>query len=121
MNEAIQRLRATSDSFEAKANMTRDTYAAAARADAAHKRERAKAVLRFKAGAERMTQAEAETRADADDVISQLYLSKVIAAAESDALKDKLRQLKEREASCRTEVTTEREADRIHATRGDQP
>lgn len=120
MNEAIQRLRATSDSFEAKANMTRDVYTAAARADAAYKRDRAKAVLKFKATVERMTQAEAETRADADDVISTLYLTKVIANAEQEALKDKLRQLKEREASCRTEVTTEREADRIHATRGDQ-
>lgn len=121
MNEAIQRLRATSDSFEAKANLTRDTYISAARADAAHKRERAKSVLRFKAGVDRMTQSEAETRADADEVISQLYLTKVIASAEAEALKDKLRQLKEREASCRTEVTTEREADRIHAIRSDQP
>lgn len=101
--------------------MTRDVYTAAAKADAAYKRDRAKTVLKFKASVERMTQAEAETRADADDVISHLYLTKVIASAESEALKDKLRQLKEREASCRTEVTTEREADRIHATRGDQP
>lgn len=121
MNEAIQRLRATSDSFEAKANLTRDVYGEAARADAAHKRERAKAVLRFKAGAERMTQSEAETRADADDVIAELHLKKVITNAEMEALKDKLRQLKEREASCRTEVTTEREADRIHAAREDRP
>jgi hypothetical protein len=121
VNEAVQRLRATSDDFEAKANMTRDVYTEAARADAAYKRERAKAVLKFKAGAERMPQSEAETRADADDMISTLHLKKVIASAEAEALKDKLRQLKEREASCRTEVTTEREADRIHATRGDRP
>lgn len=121
MNEAIQRLRATSDNFELKANLTRDTYRAAASADAAYKRERAKAVLKFKASGPGMSQSEAETRADADEVISRLHLDKVIANAEMESLKDKLRQLKEREASCRTETTTERELDRIHATRGDQP
>lgn len=121
MNEAIERLRATSDSYEAKANLTRDVYGEAARADAAHKHERAKAVLRHKASAERMSVAEAETRADADDTIAALYLAKLAASADAESLKDKLRQLKEREASCRTEVTTEREADRIHATRGDRP
>lgn len=120
MNEAIQRLRATSDSFEAKANLTRDVYSEAARADAAYKVERAKAILRFKAGAERMPQSEAETRADAADTIAALHLAKVCAAADAESLKDKLRQLKEREASCRTEVTTEREADRIHASREDR-
>jgi hypothetical protein len=120
MNEAMQRLRATSDSFESKANLTRDVYAAAARADAAYKVERAKAILRHKASVDRMTQSEAETRADADDEIAALYLQKVVTSADMESLKDKLRQLKEREGSCRTEVTTEREADRIHATRGDR-
>lgn len=120
MNEAIQRLRATSDSYEHQANLTRDVYLAAAVADATWKAERAKAVLRHKASAERMPQSEAETRADADERIANLYLERVIASAEMESLKDKLRQLKEREASCRTEVTTEREADRIHATRGDR-
>jgi hypothetical protein len=121
MSEAIQRLRRVSDTYEEKATESPAMYETAARAEAYYRAERAKAVLRHKASADRMSVAEAETRADADNQIYQLHTDRLVSAALAEAHKDRLRQLKEREASCRTEVTTEREADRIHAVRGDRP
>jgi len=120
VSEAIRRLRWVSDQYEAKASESAALYEVAARAEADYRAERAKAVLRHKASRERMSVAEAETRADADTQIYQLHTDRLVSSALAEAHKDRLRQLKEREASCRTEVTTEREADRIHATRGDR-
>ena len=120
MNEAIQRLRRVSDAYEAKVGESASLYEVAARAEADYRAERAKAVLRHKATRDRMSVAEAETRADADNQVYQLHTDRLVSAALAEAHKDRLRQLKEREASCRTEVTTEREADRIHAVRGDR-
>lgn len=121
MNEAIQRLRRVSDEHAARAAESKAIYRAAAHADAIYKRDRAKAVLRHKASQERMSQAEAETRADADDAVYELLVAKLVSAADSESHRDVLRHLREAEPSARTECATEREADRIHAVRGDRP
>lgn len=90
---------------------------AAAAAEAEHKSERARAVLRHKADtSEHMSQAEAETRAEADDRIAALYLDRLTKKAIADSHKAKLDQLKEQCANARTAVTTEREGERIHRT-----
>lgn len=121
MIDSIRRLRQVSDLHAQRAAESKAIYRAAAHADAEYKRQRAKAVLRHKATRDRMSQAEAETRADADDQIHEAYVAKLVSAADSESHKDVLRHLREAEPSARTEVATEREADRIHATRGDRP
>ncbi len=91
---------------------------AAAEAEATHKAERAKAVLRAKAREERISQAEAETRADADDRIADLLRDRLVKAAQSDAHRARLAQLREQVAVGRSYVVADREADRLHSTGG---
>lgn len=111
----LDRLGAVSLEYQTKADEYREIAQAAARAEAEHKTARAKAVLRFKAAAERMSMAEAECRAEADDDVAELYLRRLTTAARADSHREKLRQLKEQIAYGRTYVATEREIDRMHA------
>lgn len=115
MNEALQRLGAVSRKYETKASEATDVYVAAARAEAAYKREHAKAALRFKESGERMSVAEAELRADADDGVSRLYEERLVLAATAEGHKHKLIQLREQNANGRTAVVDERASDEIHA------
>lgn len=115
MNEALQHLRAVSLEYESKASDATKVYTAAARAEAVYKRERAKASLRFKESGERMSVAEAELRADADDNVARLYEDRLVLAATAAAHKDKLIQLREQNANGRTAVVDERAGDEIHA------
>lgn len=115
MNEALQRLGVVSREYETKANGATDVYVAAARAESAYKRERAKASLRFKESGGRMSVAEAELRADADDAVASLYEDRLVLAATAAAHKDKLIQLREQNANGRTAVVDERAGDEIHA------
>lgn len=102
--------------YQQVANEYRDANVKAAEAKAAHVKERAKAVLRFKATeSERMSQAEAETRAEADDEIASLHLAMLTTAALASSCKEKLVQLKEASTNARAEATHEREIDRLHA------
>lgn len=86
----------------------------AAEAEANHKASRAKAVLRFKAGEEKVSHAEAEARADADDVIAELYLRRLTTAALASSHREKLHQLREQVATGRTAVASERLVDENH-------
>src|SRR5690606_17880878 len=89
---------------------------AAAAAEAAHKTARAKAILRFKAEADtRVSHAEAESRAEADDEVARLYLERLTTAAVAESHREKLRQLREQVANGRTAVASERAADAHHA------
>lgn len=111
----LDHLGAVSRDYQERADAYRGIATDAARSEAAHKTARAKAILLAKAGAERMSQAEAETRVDADDTIAELLQDRLIKAALLDAAREKLRQLKEQIAYGRTYVATEREIDRMHA------
>lgn len=111
----LDHLSAVSLEYQRWADDYRDVATAAARAKAVYTTQRAKAVLRLKAGAERMSVAEAETRADADDEIAELNQTRLVSEAVADAHREKLRQLRERIATGRTYAATEREIDRMHA------
>lgn len=113
---ALAHLGEVSREYQRVADEYRDVVNAAAKAEAEHKVARAKAVLRHKATTtERMSHAEAETRAEADDEIADLYQRRLIAAADAEALKQKLIQLREQNANGRVAAASEREVDRIHA------
>jgi hypothetical protein len=112
---AIQRLGIVSRAYELAADEYRGIAEAAARAEAAHKAARAKAILRFKAQGERVSHAEAEAKAEADDEVAGLYLERVVKQALADSHREKLRQLREQVATGRTAVASEREVDRVHA------
>jgi hypothetical protein len=113
---AIARLGVVSRAYEIAADEYRGIAVAAAQSEAAHKAARAKAILREKAREDvRMSHAEAEARAEADDEIAGLYLDRMVKAALADSHREKLRQLREQVATGRTAGASEREVDRIHA------
>lgn len=112
---ALQRLGVVSRQYEQMADEYRDVAIAAATAEAAHKAARAKAILRERAGEGRVSHAEAEARAEADDTIAELYQQRLVTAAIADSHREKLRQLREQVATGRTAVASERDVDRIHA------
>jgi hypothetical protein len=115
MESAIDHLGSVSRTYQKAADDYRGIAVRAAQAEAEHRTARAKAILSIKARAERMSQGEAEARADADDRIAGLYLARLIAAAEADAHREKLRQLREQLATGRTRAASERAVDEIHA------
>lgn len=113
---ALQRLGVVSRAYELAADEYREVAIAAANAEAAHKAARAKAILREKARDDvRMSHAEAETRAEADDTIADLYRQRLITAAVADSHREKLKQLREQVATGRTAVASSRFVDQLHA------
>lgn len=111
----LDHLATVSREYQRWADDYRDVATAAARARAAHTTARAKSVLRIKAEAERMSVAEAETRADASDEIAELNQQRLVTEAVADSHREKLRQLREQIATGRTYAATMREVDRLHA------
>lgn len=114
---AIHTLGQVSRAYATAAQEYEAIAVAAAVAEATHKAERAKAILKAKAGEERISHAEAETRAEADDRIAELYRDRLVKAAQSDAHRARLQQLREQVAVGRSYVTSERAADAYHADR----
>lgn len=114
---AIDQLGHVSRTYATAAQEYEAIAIAAAEAESLHKAERAKAILQAKAGEERVSHAEAETRAEADDRIAELYRDRLVKAAQSDAHRARLTQLKEQVAVGRSYVTSERAADQFHADR----
>jgi hypothetical protein len=113
---AIRRLGEVSRAYEMAADEYRAIALRAAEAEAAHKSARARKILQVKASeTERISHAEAEARAEADEEIANLYRNRLITAALQDSHREKLRQLREQVATGRTAVTSEREVDKIHA------
>lgn len=112
---ALGRLGAVSRAYEIAADEYRGIAQDAAEAEAAHKAARAKAILRFKAAGEKVSHVDAETRAEAQDEIADLYRQRLISAALQDSAREKLRQLREQVATGRTAVASERTADSFHA------
>ncbi len=111
----IQQLGVVSREYEKQADAYQQIALDAAVAEAEHKSHRARAILRAKAGAERISQAEAETRAEADDEIAALYLRRLTTSALAESHREKLRQLREQVATGRTAVASDRAADVHHA------
>jgi hypothetical protein len=116
ISEALRRLGAVSAEYEQRAREYGTVADAAARAEAEHRKERAKCILWHKGQGEKLSQAEAETRAEADDHVAGLYLERMVTAAAADAARAKLHQLREQTAVGRSFVAAERVADQIHAT-----
>lgn len=115
LSESLRRLGQVSHLYETLASSANEIYTDAARADATHRHQRARLIVRTKAEADfRMSHAEAETRADTDDLIAELHLKKVVTNAAMEALKEKLRQMREQVATGRTAVVDERGVDQIH-------
>ena len=112
---ASEYLRKVNEEYRRLAGEFRGVARAAAQAEADHKSKRAQKILSFKDDQPGMSHAEATTRAEADSVIAELYQKRLINAALSDSLKEKLRQLKEEVPSARTDVVNERGADEFHS------
>ena len=113
------RLGAVSRAYELAVDAYRQIALDAAAAEAEHKTARAKAILAVKAQAKgesaRISHAEAETRAEADDTVAALFLARLTSAAVADSHREKLRQLREQVATGRTAVASERLQDQLHA------
>jgi hypothetical protein len=113
---ALDRLGVISRAYEKAADEYRDVALAAATAEAAHKTARAKAILHFKATAERrVSHAEAECWAEANDEVAGLYLERLTTAALADSARQKLAQLREQVGVGRTAAAAERLVDQVHA------
>lgn len=116
----LQRLGAVSRTYERLTDAYRQVALDAAAAEAEHKTARAKAILSAKATAkgesERISHAEAETRAEADDAVAALFLARLTTAALADSHREKLRQLREQVATGRTAVASDRASDGFHAS-----
>jgi hypothetical protein len=107
--------------YEDQAGSARQIFEDAARAEARYRKEKAKAALRFKESGEKMSVAEADLRADADDAVSGLYEDRLVKQAAADSLKEVLKALKERAANGRTFIIDERAGDEMHARGGGTP
>ena len=116
MSDAIATLGVASREYERETASFRQIAIDAAEAEATHKREAAKFKLRAQAEAGGKTSVAAlDMMADADDEISGLYRDRLVKAALLDSATKRLQQLRERVATGRTYVASEREADRVHA------
>ena len=115
MTDPLTRLGDVSRQYQIRAAEYRDVLLQEARAKAEYIAGRAKAVLRASASEERVSVARAEAIADADPDVSVLNLKRLVAAAEAEAHRAQLQQLREQVASGRTFVTSQREIDKLHA------
>lgn len=120
MSSTIERLVSYALAYEDAANKFQEIAVAAASNEAEHKAQRAKAILRYKADAtkrgNRVSHAEAETAAEADDEVADLYMARLTSAAIADSARQKLFQLKEMVGVARTVVASDRAADMHHAS-----
>lgn len=115
MDESLGHLGAVSRQYQIKAAEYEGVLVAAARAEAAHKSARARAILTALSAGDRVSHAKAETVAEADEDIGALYQDRLIAAAIAEAHKAQLLQLREQNANGRSIVASARETDRMHA------
>lgn len=120
MSATIDRLISYALEYEKAANAFGDITFQAACAEAEHKAARAKEILAYKArGAKagnRISHAEAETAAEADDVVADFYMARLTSAALADSARQKLGQLRAMVDVARTVATSDRAADMHHAS-----
>ena len=120
MKTSRQRLGEVSIEYETKANEYQQVCTDAAKAKAAYTKANAIFKLQEKVAAkrddgEKMTDVEAQNRADADEAIAGLYEDYLCKAALEKSMDAKLRQLKEQQANGRTVMVDDREIDKMHA------
>lgn len=84
----------------------------AAESEAAYKQWRAKAMLRAQASAkangDRVSAAQAEIVADADDEVAAMHMARLTDAAVADAVRERLRSIRENQAALRTAAASHR-------------
>jgi hypothetical protein len=113
-----RRLGEVSQAYEVKADEYETVCKDLAAAESAYVKAKAvfKVEARYKAGADsKVSDVELETRAQADDKISELYEKFLGLKYAEKSLEQKLRQLKTQNDNGRTLVVNEREVDKIHA------
>lgn len=113
-SRGVEKLGEVSAEYERTALAYAPVATAAAVAEAAHKTAKAKFMLKARADGDCRSIAEAETRADADDEIADLLMTRLTTRAVADSHLERLRQLRTRVEVGRSYVASEREADRYH-------
>lgn len=93
----------------------RSTINAQAEAENMYRQERAKFIIRAKDADPKLSQAGAETLADADDPVMTLRLKKEAKAGEVEAYRQKLFWCRAKADSLRSEKVDEREANRLYS------
>lgn len=88
---------------------------AAATAEADHKRDRARFIVAARVENPKLSAAQAETEAEADDAISEAYLERLGNAALAEATKHRLFMLRSKADALRSEKVDERESNRLYA------
>ena len=111
---ALMHLGEVSHEYADWADRAKDVLTAAAKAEAEYRSKKAQAKLRFRAEGAK-SDAEAETRADAEPDIADLLMERLVTRAIADAHLEKLRQLRSRNENGRTYASTEREMDKLHS------
>lgn len=96
----------------------RDHTNEAARAENEYRRARAKFIVRARDDDTKLSQAAAETLADADDEVMGIRLHKVAAEAEAESFKQKLWWCRYKADALRSEHVDERMASQLYADRG---
>lgn len=115
MSDELQALGTVSRLYQQRADEFREVLTSAAKADAAYKARRAQRILRALADGEANSHAKAETIADADEAVAELYQQRQIASATAEAHRAKLNQLREQVQNGRTFAVSGREIDKMHA------
>lgn len=93
----------------------RNTMQDAADGENKYRQERAKFIIRAKDADPKLSQAGAETLADADDAVMNARLKRMALEADVEALKQKLFWCRSKADSLRSEKVDEREANRLYA------
>lgn len=79
----------------------------AAEAEATHKAARARRILTARAEGER-SHAAAENVAEADAVVAEAYMARLVSAAQADAIRERLRSVRTNQDSLRTAAASHR-------------
>lgn len=111
---AHQQLVAACDALDETVQRYAGEASVAAEAEADYKRNRAKRIMKARHGGARSV-AEAETIADADDIVADLLMRRLTTAAVADASKQRIVSLRERIGALRSWVADQRAADTLHA------
>lgn len=115
MTTAQQHYNAVSRDYALKASEFADLATKAADAEGRYKRGKAVFKTSLRDRGECRSDAEAETRADADDEIGGLLQERLLTAAVRDAAEEKLRQLRAQLDYGREVIKSDRDQDRLHA------
>lgn len=114
MTDSLAHLGNVSRAYQIKAGEYEVVLVAAAKAEAAHKSARARAILSAMAEGG-VSHAKAETIAEADEDVATLYQDRLVTQAMAEAHRAQLLQLREQVANGRTFVASAREVDKMHA------